>query len=145
MKKPAIIALSALGIAVIGGGSAAVGYTLGADEPAEPVAAPTAEPTPAPTVTVTITPTPEPVEKTEAVAEPVETVEADPVDPFIEAATRELAGWGESLPEDEMWEAGYYVCDQLAAGQTMYDIEVLPQFGQAVGGSFIYAAMDYLC
>lgn len=145
MKKPALIATITAGVVVLGGGAWAA-TTLPASDEGE-VAAVEETPTPTPTIEPSVTPTPEVAPTPTPTPEVVETPEPEPEpqDPYITAATDALAGWGKTLPEDEIWAAGYHVCDEIAAGVTMGDFNPLPQFGVAINGDIARAAQDHLC
>lgn len=154
MKKPALIATIAAGVVLVGGGAWGATMLAVSDESAgvavetvEPSVTPSAVPTADPTAEVTETATPEPVATpTPEVVEtpaPVEEPERDPRAAELQAG---LAGWGITTYSDaDVITAADYVCSELAAGVSHYDVIALPNEGNGVNGEFVYTATYSYC
>lgn len=142
MKKSSIVALSALGVAVIGGGGAWAATTLATGEPTTTATSSTIEPTTEPTI--------DPTPTSEPTGEPTPTVEPTPEytaaeSAYLAEATRLLAAWNVSMPDSEILDAGASACAQFADGARASEVTAIDGADYYVNFDVVSAAEDYLC
>ncbi|WP_345438441.1 hypothetical protein [Microbacterium gilvum] len=144
MKKSAWITAATAAVVVAGGVGA---YALTSqDEPApvETVAvettAPTVEPTPTTEPTGTPTPTVEPTPEPTPEATYSESESA-----YLAAADESLRGWQIVKTDQELMEAGWYVCEDLANGGHVNTTTPLAEGGTVANSNLARIADEYLC
>ncbi|MGK9222076.1 MULTISPECIES: hypothetical protein [unclassified Microbacterium] len=145
--KRATLATTLTAAAVLVGGGAIGAYALSTQDTPAPAETIVATETPAPEATPTAAPTPTetsgPVEVT-----PTPQPTADAADTrqfFIDWATPYYASLGVDLTEEQIVTAGTYVCDQLAAGVSQFDIMPLEGLDDAPNQAFTASAKAYFC